>query len=621
MLGTGLNLIRSAYSRGLAYVRDGLKLYMPYRGSSHDEVQFVGTGSTSFDGIDDYVNCGDDTSLDVDSNITLSAWCKADTLINSAGIMVRDGYYFRKENTGKFRCYFFGPDAQIDSTTDVVAGIWYHVAVTYDGASAKMYVDGVLESTVSMSGDITDGGNFRIGTWSTVEWDGNIKNVAIWERTLTATEVQNVMYKQYNEIPTSSRLTDGLVSWWALESDYLDSTDNDNDGTASGDPTQNADVYGGDTPVIPRAIDNAPTVQADAIGSGSALFDGVDDYISIADSDNLSFGDGSTDSAFSISAWVKMTDATDFTIAHKGEFSNDIEWRFSTYNDDDIKLICGDDSAGTTYIGREYDTALTSYEGSWIHLAGTYSGNGRSDGIKIYLNGVQVDDADYESGSYTAMENQGEPVQIGRYNTVYSDGNICQVGIWDAVLDQAQIQSIMEKTYEELTASEKTNLVSYWALDETIESSGSGASFVYDKVDATLGSEMIPNGDFDTSANWVFDDAYAHNATTKKAEYDDSMSGKLIMYDAQMLSSIVSGKVYRLSFTVSDGTMSTAWYNTSISNVYIASALYTAGTHILYFIAPVSDGGLLPYTYTSGTTFSIDDISLKEVNGSAGQLI
>ena len=38
MLGTGLNLIKSAYSRGLAYVRDGLKLYMPYRGGNHDEV-------------------------------------------------------------------------------------------------------------------------------------------------------------------------------------------------------------------------------------------------------------------------------------------------------------------------------------------------------------------------------------------------------------------------------------------------------------------------------------------------------------------------------------------------------------------------------------------------------
>ena len=84
------------------------------------------------------------------------------------------------------------------------------------------------------------------------------------------------MYKQYEDLNSNARLDDNLVSWWSLESNYLDSTDNDNDGTNSG-TTQNADVYGGDTPVIPRAIDNAPTVQADAIGSGSADFDGSTD--------------------------------------------------------------------------------------------------------------------------------------------------------------------------------------------------------------------------------------------------------------------------------------------------------------------------------------------------------
>ena len=32
-------------SRALPDVRDGLKLYMPYRGANHSEVKFVGSGS------------------------------------------------------------------------------------------------------------------------------------------------------------------------------------------------------------------------------------------------------------------------------------------------------------------------------------------------------------------------------------------------------------------------------------------------------------------------------------------------------------------------------------------------------------------------------------------------
>ena len=45
------------------------------------------------------------------------------------------------------------------------------------------------------------------------------------------------------------------------------------------------------------------------------------------------------------------------------------------------------------------------------------------------------------------------------------NGNIAQVGWFSAALTQEQIQSIKEKSYSELTTSEKTNLVSWWGLD------------------------------------------------------------------------------------------------------------------------------------------------------------
>ena len=39
------------------------------------------------------------------------------------------------------------------------------------------------------------------------------------------------------------------------------------------------------------------------------------------------------------------------------------------------------------------------------------------------------------------------------------------MGCFSAALTQEQIQSIKEKSYSELTTSEKTNLVSWWGLD------------------------------------------------------------------------------------------------------------------------------------------------------------
>ena len=75
MLGLGTSLIKGG-KVGRAYVKDGLKLYMPYRGSDAAETQFVGTGSTSFDG-GDYVTTG--LSSSGYSALTVSTWAKADS--------------------------------------------------------------------------------------------------------------------------------------------------------------------------------------------------------------------------------------------------------------------------------------------------------------------------------------------------------------------------------------------------------------------------------------------------------------------------------------------------------------------------------------------------------------
>ena len=50
--------LASSLSKGIgalsSYIRDGLKLYMPF--TSPKEVKFVGTGSTAFDGDNDYID-------------------------------------------------------------------------------------------------------------------------------------------------------------------------------------------------------------------------------------------------------------------------------------------------------------------------------------------------------------------------------------------------------------------------------------------------------------------------------------------------------------------------------------------------------------------------------------
>ena len=345
----------------------------------------------------------------------------------------------------------------------------------------------------------------------------------------------------------------------------------------------------------------------------SLSFDGTNDYVSVADDSTLDFIDGQ---AFSVSCWFKTTNATDEMYLFDKRAGGGTSAGYAALLDGNSTNYLGYVADGSN--AATFSNTTDYHDGEWHHFAFSFDG---TSVISSYIDGVLVGTDTQTLGS-TANANA---LIIGAHRDGSSspfNGKIDEVSIWNKALSAGDISALYQAkgTSDLNDDGNSANLQGWWRMgDGTLDDGNvAGNGLIADQVNPTLGSEMIPNVNFDTSANWVFDDAYAHNATTKKAEYDDSMSGKLIMTDGEMLSSIVSGKVYRLSFTVSDGTMNTSWYNTGISNVYIASAVYTAGTHILYFIAPISNGGLLPYTSTSGTTFSIDDISLKEVNGNPG---
>ena len=175
-------------------------------------------------------------------------------------------------------------------------------------------------------------------------------------------------------------------------------------------------------------------------------FDGINDYLNCGDSNTFSFGNGSTDSPFSISAWVNMTDATQFRIANKFDSTSNGEYIFTVGGSDQLLFQLYDDSQNA-YIGKKSNTALTSYQGQWIHLVGTYDGTSSLSGIKLYLNSSKVDDTNNNSGTYVAMENTTEPFLIGRQKShsgsvSYSNGKISNAAIFNTELSSTQVTEI-----------------------------------------------------------------------------------------------------------------------------------------------------------------------------------
>jgi hypothetical protein len=126
------------------------------------------------------------------------------------------------------------------------------------------------------------------------------------------------------------------------------------------------------------------------------------------------------------------------------------------------------DNSANARQSRLYNTALTSYEGKWIYVVGTYNGD-ESDadaGIKIYINGERVDDTNDSSGSYTAMEDKGGVVSIGANlsQSKFANGCTTEVSIWGTELSEAEVNELYNdgKALDATTHSEKTNLKGYW---------------------------------------------------------------------------------------------------------------------------------------------------------------
>ena len=222
-------------------------------GSSFSNLQ-----SLEFDGIDDYVDCGNPASLQITGALTISAWVKT-TNTSTAGVVVgKDGvsphatrsYQVQVQSSGTARFVIFKSGSVVElvtGTTLVNDGNWHHIMGVNDGTDLKIYVNGILEATdLGGGGTIQNGtANFNIGrrqgnTTNELEFLGNIDEVAIWNSDQSA----NVSSIYNGGIPTDLS-TYSPLSWWRFEGTGTTATDSGsggNDGTLTNGVTRSSDV-------------------------------------------------------------------------------------------------------------------------------------------------------------------------------------------------------------------------------------------------------------------------------------------------------------------------------------------------------------------------------------------
>jgi len=100
-------------------------------------------------------------------------------------------------DVGGRKLYFWGENNDLVGNTALQPNTWYHGAVTYDGSTVKLYLNGQPETSQAKSLNTFSGSDFTLGRYGsnsaiTGEWNGLIDEAVIFSRELSQAEIQAV---------------------------------------------------------------------------------------------------------------------------------------------------------------------------------------------------------------------------------------------------------------------------------------------------------------------------------------------------------------------------------------------------------------------------------------------
>lgn len=205
----------------------------------------------------------------------------------------------------------------------------------------------------------------------------------------------------------------------------------------------------------------------------SLQFDGVDEYVDLANPANLRFVSGGVDQPFSVSVWAKMVEATRFRFITKGNMNDDYEWLFTINSLDRVSVFLYGNAAGTVYLQKRGNATITADEGSWHHYLFTYDGSANGAGILMYRDSALISASSIPAGVYTAM-NEGEDVAriaSAKDDSYYAEGKMDEIMVFDKELTVAEINELYNGGTPPIAVeslSMFSNIINWWRMGDGI---------------------------------------------------------------------------------------------------------------------------------------------------------
>jgi prepilin-type N-terminal cleavage/methylation domain-containing protein len=187
---------------GIVYDRSGQGNNGAWSGAgSHYSAGKVGSYTGTFNGVDDLVNCGTGSSLDITNTLTASFWIKGPAANGNYGPIL---YKYGSSRGWQIQIGGYGPAIymrvdtsagtnQCGGSITVLDDTWHHAVYILDNGAIRSYLDGVLTNSATYnpgSGLNASAFSFNIAKYGI--FTGYLDDVRLYNRALSVDEIKTI---------------------------------------------------------------------------------------------------------------------------------------------------------------------------------------------------------------------------------------------------------------------------------------------------------------------------------------------------------------------------------------------------------------------------------------------
>ncbi len=164
-------------------------------------------GALRFDGIDDIVVVPDSASLDITQEIVIAMWVRPFSIPSVAVRLIEKTDYwgpYQVEFAEGLKPRFHILGAGHTANSAISLDEWNFLAFTYNGTNKRIYINGLLDLDLLVTGHLTTDDNpVTIGgslAYSFTFFDGIIDDVRIYNRALSEEEIRAIMDMDVHDV-------------------------------------------------------------------------------------------------------------------------------------------------------------------------------------------------------------------------------------------------------------------------------------------------------------------------------------------------------------------------------------------------------------------------------------